>query len=58
MFKANHQRFFMYISPGYSVALVARHNSSTGEARIESMMSTAKDAVSMLAQKLGIAMYR
>ncbi len=58
IFEDNHQRFFIYISPGYSVALVARHNDSKGDDRVESMMSTAKDAISMVAQKLSIAMYR
>lgn len=49
----NHQRFFIYASPSFNIALVARHHLHDGEERTEAIVTNAADAVSMAAQTLG-----
>lgn len=57
MFKENHQRFFVFQSASYNVALVSRHQQSEGEELIEAALSNASDAVGLLAQTVGVHLY-
>jgi hypothetical protein len=52
IFTDNHQRFFIYQSSSYNAALVARQTGQEGEQRIEAAVSSAPDAVSLLAMTL------
>jgi hypothetical protein len=57
IFTDNHQRFFIYQSPAYNVALVSRHEDYNGEVAIEAALSNASDAVSLLSQTVGTHLY-
>lgn len=57
IFADNHQRFFMFQSPAFNVALVARHETHEGEERIEAAMTNANDAVALLGQTVGAKIY-
>lgn len=57
LFADNHQRFFVFQSPSYSVALVSRHEMRDGEEKIEAALTTNPEAVSMLAQTIGSKAY-
>jgi hypothetical protein len=57
MFADNHQRFFVYQSSAYNVALVARHELHDGQEMMEAAMTNADDAVSLLSQTIGNRIY-
>lgn len=58
LFEDNHQRFFIYQSAAYNVALVARHVVKNGEEGIEAAMTTDPDAVSLVSQVVGAVTYK
>jgi len=54
----NHQRFFIYQSPSYNVALVARHVVRESNEVIEAAMTTDPEAVALVSQVLGSQVYK
>lgn len=54
-FTDNHQRFFVYQSPSFQAALVARHDEN---GRVEAAMTNDPEAVTFLAQILGSRVYK
>lgn len=57
IFEDNHQRFLIFQSPAYNVALVARHHEHNSEEMVEAAMTNAQDAVSLLSQSIGTKIY-
>lgn len=57
IFEDNHQRFFIFQSAAYNVALVARHEMHDGQEMIEAAMTNANDAVSLLSETIGTKIY-
>ena len=59
IFPDNHQRFIIFRSPSYNVAMTARKTKckKNGKDRIEGALTNKKDAVSFLAQILGTKIY-
>jgi len=57
-FAENHQRFLIFNSPSYNVALVARHTSAGADRRIEAALTNKKEAVSYASQVLAPFSYQ
>jgi hypothetical protein len=57
-FEPNHQRFLVFNSPSYNVALVARHVQRNGNTEIEAALSNKKEAVSYISQLLAPFSYK
>ena len=57
MFEDNHQRFFIFQSSGYNVAMVARHDMHDEREMTEAALTNANDAISLLTQTIGTRIY-
>lgn len=60
IFTDNHQRFLIFRSPTYNVAMVSRHSecSPKGKRLIEGALTNKKEAVSLLTQIIGTKIYQ
>jgi hypothetical protein len=60
IFTDNHQRYLIFRSPTYNVALVSRHSESNDEdkRKIEAALTNKKEAVALLTQIIGTKIYR
>jgi hypothetical protein len=57
IFAENHQRFFIFQSAAFNVALVARHAYKDNQEVVEAAMTREPEAVSLLGQTIGTRMY-
>jgi len=57
IFADNHQRFFIYHSSGYNIALVSRHHTHEGIERTEAVITNDPAAVSLLGVTIGTKAY-
>lgn len=59
IFTDNHQRFLIFRSPTYNIALASRHSiPKEGGKRTEGALTNNKEAVAFLTQIIGIKMYQ
>jgi hypothetical protein len=55
--KDNHQRFFIYHSPAYNIALISRHEKHNGAEKTEAIVSNDQQAIDMLGVTIGTKVY-